>query len=161
MVEYTAKDVARFWSKVNKDGPVPEHCPELGPCWIWTASTKRGYGRIGVKYHDYPTHRVSWELAFGTIQDGLHVLHKCDNRACCNPQHLTLGTPLDNMRDRDRKGRGKWPRGEQCSQCKLSDAQVAEARQRYAHGERQQHIADDMHVSRSLIGQLVTYKLRP
>lgn len=27
---YTSKDIARFWSKVNKDGSIPTHCPELG-----------------------------------------------------------------------------------------------------------------------------------
>lgn len=33
------KDVERFWAKVNKEGSVPEHCPEIGPCWTWTGAT--------------------------------------------------------------------------------------------------------------------------
>ena len=39
----------RFWAKVNRDGTVPAHCPELGPCWVWTAAvTKFGYSKFSV-----------------------------------------------------------------------------------------------------------------
>lgn len=97
----------RFWGKVNKDGPAPSHCPELGPCWIWTGIiTIWGYGRIksGGKMH--AAHRVAWVLAYGDIPDGLFVCHKCDNPACVRPEHLFVGTVLDNTRDREAKGRG-------------------------------------------------------
>lgn len=50
-------------------------------------------------------HRVAWELTHGAIADGLFVLHKCDVPLCCNPQHLFLGTQLDNLRDASAKGR--------------------------------------------------------
>ena len=66
-----------------------------------------GYGQISVDGKMLYTHRVAWELQNGKIPDGLHVLHRCDVPACCNPEHMFLGTPADNAADRDRKGRGK------------------------------------------------------
>ena len=50
-------------------------------------------------------HRLMWEQKNGPVPDGLFVLHRCDVRACCNPDHLFLGTPLDNMQDMHAKGR--------------------------------------------------------
>lgn len=50
-------------------------------------------------------HRVSFELFRGPIGK-LKVLHKCDTPACVNPQHLYLGTQLQNVKDRVERGRG-------------------------------------------------------
>lgn len=94
----------RFWSKVAKsDG-----------CWQWTATlSTSGYGKIGVGPHGagvLHAHRVSWELHFGPIPDGLWVLHHCDNRPCVRPDHLFLGTVIDNMQDA--VGKGRIPSGD-------------------------------------------------
>src|SRR5439155_563058 len=87
----------RFWSKVDK----------TSTCWLWKgAKDSSGYGWVGNGQHKtITTHRLIWELTFGSIPKGLWVLHTCDVRNCVNPAHLWLGTNTDNQRDASRKGR--------------------------------------------------------
>lgn len=80
-------------------------------CWEWAGSInpKTGYGQLSAWEHDsrklYTAHRLSFSAFVHSIPLGMMVLHKCDNRKCFNPQHLFLGTQLDNMRDCSQKGR--------------------------------------------------------
>lgn len=77
-------------------------------CWNWTKSrTPEGYGHLHIHCKYWYAHRFSWVLHYGNIPEHLHVLHKCDNPGCVNPEHLFLGTHQDNMHDRDLKGRGR------------------------------------------------------
>lgn len=94
----------RFWAKVRK----------TESCWLWTGAIQSatGYGALQVGTHGRPragaTHRLSWEMHFGPIPEGMDVCHACDVRSCVNPAHLFLGSRLDNMRDSKAKG---WPNG--------------------------------------------------
>ena len=109
---------ARFWKKVDRNGPVLAHVSHLGRCWIWIANRlKDGYGTIGTATGIEKAHRVSWKLHRGPIGKGMNILHKCDNPPCVRPGHLFQGTPLENNRDREKKGRGKQPKGEAASKC--------------------------------------------
>src|SRR5579864_1033523 len=98
-----------FWSRVSNFGK-----PNM--CWVWTASCYRnGYGQVSHNYQKLLAHRVAYELARGPIPENLLVLHRCDNRPCCNPAHLWLGTHRDNLVDMHNKGRanlGNRPKGE-------------------------------------------------
>ena len=135
--------VDRFWSKVNKNGPTPEHCPERGPCWEWTAGkTAAGYGFFNIAGVLTYGHRYGWAITNGEITDGLHVLHHCDNPACVRADpdpaisHLFLGTHQDNMRDMEAKGRrgSRGMPGELSYQALITNAQADEIRRRYAAG---------------------------
>lgn len=117
----------RFWSKVNKDGPVPDHRAELGSCWIWTACVVRRYGQFGVAHGQrVAAHRFAWESVNGPIPDGLWALHHCDRPLCVRPTHLFLGTVGDNTRDAAAKGR--MTRGEAYWSAKLNEVAVREIR---------------------------------
>lgn len=106
--------VALFWSKVDK----------TGSCWIFTgAKLKGGYGHFVHLGNHWQTHRLSWFLKNGD-PSGFDVLHTCDVPACCNPDHLYLGTDKDNANDR--VARGRILRGDQLHSAKLTDAQARE-----------------------------------
>lgn len=87
----------------------------ISGCWNWTLRADRaGYGRVKVtgfgragNFVDR-AHRYAWAAFNGPVPDGMHVLHRCDNRRCCNPGHLFLGTHDDNMADMIAKGRGRY-----------------------------------------------------
>lgn len=98
----------RFEEKVDRDGPVPAHAPELGPCWVWLGhvcvSARSGYGLIkrgGVGSKNASpaqAHRVAYELYVGPVPDGLEPDHLCGNKACVNPAHLEPVTHSENLR---------------------------------------------------------------
>lgn len=102
-------DEVRFAAKVDKDGPVSEHDPALGPCWLWTGAVQAdGYGIVAVgggTGRSELAHRWSVQLHEGPIPDGMYVLHHCDNPPCVRPDHLYVGTQNENMQDASTRGR--------------------------------------------------------
>jgi len=105
-----------------------------GGCWLWQGyRSPKGYGQIFSDGRLEGVHRAAYKLYVSPIGEGLFVLHKCDNPPCFNPEHLFLGTPLDNMLDAKRKGRLKqgWQKsayGERSNTAKLTAAQSIEIR---------------------------------
>lgn len=75
--------------------------PSTG-CWVWQKSTREGYGQIMVDSVPWLAHRYAYTVAYGNIPEGLLVRHKCHNRKCCNPEHLHVGTDLENWNDSER-----------------------------------------------------------
>lgn len=123
-------------------------------CWEWRAAKNAcGYGRFKLEGRNCLAHRVSYLLHNGSIPDGLHVLHRCDNRGCVNPGHLFLGTHQDNMADMNAKGRhhSLSLSGEKNGASKLSEDDVQTIRRL---NRSQSEIARRFGVSQSLVSQV-------
>lgn len=129
---------------------------ELG-CWIWTGSiSTSGYGKVLITNSPYQlgyVHRVVYEIAHGPIEPGKVLMHRCDDRRCCCPLHLSVGTHKENTNDCLSKGR--MAVGERAAAAKLTSEAVQEIRDRYTNGESQGHLAAAFGVRQQQISRIV------
>jgi DNA-binding CsgD family transcriptional regulator len=173
----------RFWSRIEK---------QANGCWIWTGARggyRRHYGVFNPtgRYPQVYTHRFAYELAHGPIPSGMYVCHNCptgDNPLCCNPDHLFLGTPTDNVQDALRKNQvprginsgsfqhrtpvvqsltqssfadSSRPRGERNGNARLTAVQVREIRKIAASGTMTYtEIAQMFRIARSTVHQIIS-----
>lgn len=145
-----------FWSKIRKGAD--------DECWEWQGCTNStGYGNVGWEGSNYTAHRVAaWlcELVKSPSRpkhsrDKGHVLHKCDNRRCCNPNHFMIGSYSDNQRDAYQKKRRAQPKGGAHANAKLTNEQAKDIRRRYQEGEYQMPLAKEYGVSQTVISLIV------
>jgi hypothetical protein len=161
-----AEEQQSIWEKVI--------CTGSNDCWLWTGSTDDdGYGVHYVRLKTWRAARLVYFIHYGVDPSALLVCHTCDNPPCCNPAHLFLGTEKDNTNDCRAKGRLNTPsgvrhrtykhpelvlRGEQIGNSKLSAEQVENIRNRFAAGESQQSIANELGVTRGAIKGITSGK---
>ncbi len=129
-------------------------------CWVWKKATDRdGYGVLqGANGKQVRAHRVSYQLLVGEFDEKLMVLHRCDNPSCVNPDHLFLGTNMDNVKDKVTKGRCVNPCGEESVLAVLSEKMVKEIRRRYKPRTKRNSgaaLAREFGVSPSTVNRIV------
>lgn len=148
-VEHSKPIAERFWSKVDIKGK--------DECWEWKASRIRDrYGKFdGGKL----AHRISYEMSFGKIAEGLYVCHKCDNPPCVNPNHLFLGTQQDNVDDMLKKDR--LPTGIKHPKSKFTDEQILEIKKLRTEGIPISLISEQFNISKGYIYNLCNGISRP
>lgn len=124
MAHFSISNIERFWSKVETSDN----------CWLWLGNKdKDGYGLFYKDSHRHRAPAVAYEWAYGPVPEGMWVLHRCDNPTCVKPSHLFLGTCIENVADRVKKGRGAY--GERNGGgVKMSDEKVVTMRAQYATG---------------------------
>lgn len=148
---YEKRFKRRFESKLDNQ--------EKDKCWNWTGwKDRNNYGFIFYKDKMIRAHRVSWLIYCGDIPDNMHVLHKCDNPSCVNPEHLFLGDNYDNIKDKMFKNRSYKPVGEKCPFSKLTWEKVDEIRRRVNNGEKQYRIAREFGISRTQVSNIMNNK---
>ena len=112
-----------FWKRVEIKGS--------DDCWPWQNSIQaNGYGGLSYRGKMYRAHRLAWILKNGKIPKhnsahGICVCHTCDNKRCCNPNHLFLGTHTENMMDKVAKGRQHRMTGSNNPISKLTESDVS------------------------------------
>ena len=132
-------------------------------CWICSNAKRNttGYSKLVVNRKPFglfriSVHRLSYIIFKGPIKDGLFVCHVCDNRECCNPEHLFLGTASDNARDMALKQRSKA--GETHANAKLTEDKVADIFRLSSSGMRQSEIASQFGITQAAVSLVVTGK---
>ena len=148
-----------FWARVLKG--------RRSECWGWQgAQNSTGYGSVAWHGQRYTAHRVAAWLS-GLVdtpsapsgsREKTHVLHKCDNRICCNPNHFFLGNYKDNQKDAYVKGRREQPKGEAHVNAKLTNVQAKAIRKSYSNGMTQMQLATIYGVSQRVISLIVREK---
>ena len=143
--------VDAFWSKVLKK--------DMQECWPWLAGqNQKNYALFWTGKRTEHAHRFSLELSLGRrLRKGEHALHKCDNPSCVNPNHLFVGTNMDNIQDKVKKGRQRGgaganaAKGERHPKAKLKNADIFQIRKMIMEGKTPSEISRLYSVTIALI----------
>lgn len=142
----------RFWRKVSK----------IHGCWIWGGAkgSSRGYGRFKIKGKLYSPHVLVYDWLVGDRVEPEWVLHKCDNGACVNPEHLFKGDRKINMQDCVGKGRHAWQIypspivGDKSPNHKITEIEIKEIWEMKFAGMTESQIAKEFSVHQTTISKI-------
>ena len=149
---------------VRPAGPWEYFCHKVkigspNECWEWKASCGGpGYGNWYYSIYDLPkagaAHRRTYMLFYGFVDSAVVICHTCNNRKCCNPNHLYAGTHKSNAKDRKTHGTAKNPplhKGSKQWKSRLTESQVKEIKARLSKGELPPHFAHEYKVKAATI----------
>lgn len=145
----------------NKEKFISKLIKKDNGCWEFpTSKNSDGYATTCYEGKRISAHRLAYILFNDDYDENLHVLHKCDNPSCCNPDHLFQGTHQDNMLDRNNKNRTKNRAlmGEENPSSRFTEANITEIRSLYAGGETQREIGKKFNAHQSVISNIVLRK---
>ena len=157
VMNFSGDVIKKFGSKVDfvylSDGE-----PDYDQCWEWRGTIgNKGYGQFKIGKKNYISHRVSYMITHPDEDiSNLLICHSCDNPGCVNPEHLWSGTHMDNMIDRDNKGRTLY--GDQCLLSVITEEQIRNILidiYNNKYSSRKQ-ITKDYKVSEQVISQVLT-----
>lgn len=154
-MRYSNDYADKFWSKVNGQ--------DENGCMTWKMSkTKAGYGQVRCGSKNMLAHRVAYMIVKGDIPEGMLIMHSCDNKPCCNPDHLSIGTHADNSHDMMRKDRGdgQFTNGHASDNIKIEKSCYDQIKQRRENGEKGIDLAAEYGVSPSLISIIKLGKVK-
>ncbi len=130
-------------------------------CWLWIGSLDtKGYACIRVDKKLRRASHVAFELHNDMpVPKGKIIMHSCDNPACVNPNHLSIGTKLLNSIDKINKGRGNWLKHDSHPMAKLSKLEVDEIRYIFSKGKHTyKSIASMFNINRTTASRIINYK---
>ena len=149
-----------YWQEMTKDRFLSLLIKRKNGCWEWHKPGKYGYGVVWYKNKNWQAHRLAYHLLAGKIPKNKMVCHSCDNKPCCNPTHLWLGSARDNVVDMINKGRKAPTHGELSAMAKLNNYQIRAIRKYHSKHSKTRiwgckKMALKYKVSREEIGRIV------
>jgi len=149
---HTKKNILEdVWEKINIGGE--------DDCWEWVGNIRKdGYADFTVGGKKILVHRAAYQTRIKEIPKDICVLHTCDNRKCCNPKHLFLGTQCDNIKDMIKKERNA--KGNQYPNTKLNKEKVFKIKKLYSTNKySQKELAKQFNVDASEISRVINNKI--